>query len=145
MKKFLSTLLALSMVFALAGCGNSSEPESSPSASAPEVSDSAAPTEEVELIVFAAASMTETLTEISELYKEVAPNVTLTFNFDSSGKLKTQIEEGADCDVFISAAQLQMNQLDSAADPSVNTDRAGLRPSGHPLQPAGEQGGPDGA
>lgn len=122
MKKFLSTLLALSMVFALAGCGNSSEPESSPSASAPEVSDSAAPAEEVELIVFAAASMTETLTEISELYKEVAPNVTLTFNFDSSGKLKTQIEEGADCDVFISAAQLQMNQLDSAADPSVNTD-----------------------
>ena len=49
--------------------------------------------------------MTETLTEIQEMYKEVAPNVTLVFNFDSSGTLKTQIQEGADCDVFISAAQ----------------------------------------
>ena len=124
MKKFLSALLALSMVFALAGCSNSTEPQPSPSDSGTEESSSPspAPAENVELIVFAAASMTETLTEISDLYKEVAPNVTLSFNFDSSGKLKTQIEEGADCDLFISAAQLQMNQLDSAADPSVNTD-----------------------
>ncbi len=124
MKKFLSALLALSMVFALAGCSNSAEPQPSPSDSGTEESSSPspAPAENVELIVFAAASMTETLTEISDLYKEVAPNVTLSFNFDSSGKLKTQIEEGADCDLFISAAQLQMNQLDSAADPSVNTD-----------------------
>ena len=75
--------------------------------------------EPVELIVFAAASMTETLNEISELYREVAPNVTLVFNFDSSGTLKTQIEEGADCDVFISAAPKQMNELDieSEANP----------------------------
>lgn len=68
--------------------------------------------EPVELIVFAAASMTETLTEIGEQYKTVAPNVTLVFNFDSSGTLKTQIEEGAECDVFISAAPKQMNALD---------------------------------
>lgn len=68
--------------------------------------------EPVTLNVFAAASMTETLTEIQEMYKEVAPNVTLVFNFDSSGTLKTQIQEGADCDLFISAAQKQMNQLD---------------------------------
>ncbi len=78
--------------------------------------------EPVELIVFAAASLTETLTEIKGLYEAANPNVTLTFNFDSSGKLKTQIEEGADCDLFISAAQKQMNQLDITADPSVNTD-----------------------
>lgn len=78
--------------------------------------------EPVELIVFAAASMTETLEEIAGLYKEVAPNVTLTYTFDSSGTLKTQIEEGSDCDIFISAAQKQMNQLDISADPSVNTD-----------------------
>ena len=76
----------------------------------------------VTLNVFAAASMTETLTEIQEMYKEAAPNVTLVFNFDSSGTLKTQIQEGADCDVFISAAQKQMNQLDKDADPEVNTD-----------------------
>ena len=72
--------------------------------------------EPVELIVFAAASMTETLEHIAELYKEVAPEVTLVFNFDSSGTLKTQIEEGADCDLFISAAPKQMNQLDAAKD-----------------------------
>ena len=65
------------------------------------------------LNVFAAASMTETLTEIQEMYKDVAPNVTLVFNFDSSGTLKTQIQEGADCDVFISSAPQQMNQLDA--------------------------------
>lgn len=78
--------------------------------------------DEVEVVVFAAASMTETLEQIADLYKEVSPNVTLTFNFDSSGTLKTQIEEGAECDVFISAGQKQMDQLDIAADESVNTD-----------------------
>jgi molybdate transport system substrate-binding protein len=78
--------------------------------------------EAVTLNVFAAASMTETLTEIQEMYKEVAPDVELVFNFDSSGTLKTQIQEGADCDVFISAAQKQMNQLDITADPSINEE-----------------------
>ena len=58
--------------------------------------------------------MTETLNEIAEMYKEVAPNVTLTFNFDSSGKLLTQISEGADCDLFISAAPKQMNAMDGS-------------------------------
>lgn len=75
-----------------------------------------------ELVVFAAASMTETLNQIAEMYKEVAPDVTLTFNFDSSGTLKTQIQEGADCDVFISAGQKQMNQLDKSASAEVNTE-----------------------
>ena len=78
--------------------------------------------EQTDVVVFAAASMTETLTEIQEMYKEVEPNVNLVFTFDSSGTLKTQIEEGADCDLFISAAQKQMNQLDITADPSVNED-----------------------
>ena len=78
--------------------------------------------EQVEVTVFAAASMTETLTEISELYKEECPNVNLTFNFDSSGTLKTQIQEGAVCDLFISAGQKQMDQMDSSSDPEVNTE-----------------------
>ena len=69
-------------------------------------------TKKIELKVFAAASMTETLNEIAERYKEVAPEVTLVFNFDSSGTLKTQIEEGAECDLFISAAPKQINQLE---------------------------------
>lgn len=75
-----------------------------------------------ELIVFAASSMTETLTEVSDLYKEVHPEVNITFNFDSSGTLKTQIQEGAPCDLFISAGQRQMNQLDITADAEVNTE-----------------------
>lgn len=75
-----------------------------------------------ELTVFAAASMTETLTELGEAYKEEHPGVTIHFNFDSSGTLKTQIEEGAECDIFISAAQKQMDQLDIKADSEVNTD-----------------------
>ncbi|MCR4807814.1 MAG: molybdate ABC transporter substrate-binding protein [Lachnospiraceae bacterium] len=76
----------------------------------------------VELTVFAAASMTETLEEIGKAYQEKNPNITITYNFDSSGTLKTQIEEGADCDLFISAAAKQMNQLDITADKEVNTD-----------------------
>ncbi|MGM9617002.1 molybdate ABC transporter substrate-binding protein, partial [Butyricicoccus sp.] len=66
--------------------------------------------------------MTETLEEIKETYEASHEGVTLTFNFDSSGTLKTQIEEGADCDIFISAGQEQMNQLDITADAAVNTD-----------------------
>ncbi len=76
----------------------------------------------VELIVFAAASMTETLTELGDSYMADHPGITLVFNFDSSGTLKTQIQEGAECDIFISAGQTQMDQLDIAADPEVNTE-----------------------
>ena len=78
---------------------------------------------ETELIVFAAASMTETLEQIKEIYEEKNPEILLTFNFDSSGTLKTQIEEGADCDLFISAGQKQMNELDISVDEEKNPDR----------------------
>ena len=76
-----------------------------------------------ELVIFAASSMTETLEQIADLYKKTAPDVKLTFNFDSSGTLKTQIEEGAECDIFISAGQIQMDQLDITVGPQVNTKR----------------------
>ena len=78
---------------------------------------------ETELVVFAAASLTESLNEIKALYEAENPDVTLVYNFDSSGTLKTQIEEGAACNVFISAGQKQMNQLDISKDESVNPDR----------------------
>lgn len=110
-KKLLSLLLALAMIFALAACSSNNEPKASEEPEARE-----------EIVVFAAASMTETLNQIKETY-EKDHNVTLTFNFDSSGTLKTQIQEGADCDLFISAGQKQMNQLDITADPEVNTDK----------------------
>ena len=124
MKKVLALLLALTMVFALAACGQSAAPAATaaPEAPAEESAPAEEPVEEVELIVFAAASMTETLTEIKGMYEAANPGVTLTYNFDSSGTLKTQIQEGADCDLFISAGQKQMNQLDITANPEVNTD-----------------------
>ena len=78
---------------------------------------------QTELVIFAAASMTETLNEIKDLYEQENPDITLTFNFDSSGTLKTQIEEGADCDVFISAGQKQMNELDISVGEEKNPDQ----------------------
>ena len=123
MKKLLALFLALTMVACLfAGCAGQDTQESTPSTAAPTEAPTEATEEPVELIVFAAASMTETLTQLAETYHEDHPNVNIIFNFDSSGTLKTQIEEGADCDIFISAGQKQMNQLDINADPDVNTD-----------------------
>lgn len=127
-KKVLAVLLASVMTLAMGACGQGNGAESSSSGgdssseeAGAESTDSGSE-EEVELTVFAAASLTETLTEISELYKEEQPNVSLIFNFDSSGTLKTQIQEGAVCDLFISAGQTQMDQMDITADPSVNTE-----------------------
>ncbi len=125
-KKVIAGLLAGALAVSMLGCGSKQAEEIPAAEETTGAEDTAAEetaeTDPVTLNVFAAASMTETLTEIQEMYKEVAPNVTLVFNFDSSGTLKTQIQEGADCDVFISAAQKQMNQLDKDADPEVNTE-----------------------
>ena len=120
MKKAFALAAVFALAFSLVGCGGASSAASgAASASASQTETDAEP---VELTVFAAASLTETLNQIAEDYKAVAPNVTLTFNFDSSGTLKTQIQEGAVCDVFLSAGQKQMAQLDKTDDTSVNTE-----------------------
>ena len=116
MRKIFALLIAAVMVLSFAACAAPATEETADAETVPEA-------EPVELIVFAAASMTETMNQIAEMYKTVAPNVMLTYNFDSSGTLKTQIQEGAECDLFISAGQKQMNQLDITADPEVNTDK----------------------
>jgi len=103
-KKLTALLLAAAMLCVLSACNGSGGAG------------------EDEVIVFAAASMTETMEQLKALYEAAHPDVTITCNFDSSGTLKTQIEEGAACDLFISAGQKQMNQLDSGAGPEVNPD-----------------------
>ena len=124
MKKLFAMLIAAVMVLSLAACAAPAADEPAPATEETAAPEETVPeAEPVELIVFAAASMTETMNQIAEMYKTVAPNVTLTYNFDSSGTLKTQIQEGAECDLFISAGQKQMNQLDITADPEVNTDK----------------------
>ena len=129
MKKLFALLIAAVMVLSFAACAAPAADEPAPATEETAATEEPAATETVpeaepvELIVFAAASMTETMNQIAELYKAKAPNVTLTYNFDSSGTLKTQIQEGAECDLFISAGQKQMNQLDITADPEVNTDK----------------------
>ena len=145
-KSMIAMFLASAMLLALAACGGTGQPgqamaeedtqtntagpadqlsEPAPSPAAAEAApgtEAEADAEETDLIVFAAASMTETLDEIIALYKEIAPNVTILPNYDSSGTLKTQIQEGAEVDLFISAAPKQMNQLDAAASAETNTE-----------------------
>ena len=64
-----------------------------------------------EIYVFIAASLSNAMEEIQKNFNEMYPEVEILYNADSSGTLQTQIEEGARCDVFFSAAEKQMNAL----------------------------------
>ena len=125
-KKFLSLLLALAMCLGRPPWGDTIREDIGTNSGSSEAGSAQGAEAQVELMVFAAASMTETLTEISELYKDVAPNVTLVFNFASSGDLLTQIEEGAECDLFISAAPTQMNAMDGSLIGDTDKNPEGL-------------------
>ena len=120
-RSFLAAAGIAGAAAALTACGGAASSTAASVASSAAASSQAA--QSVELIVFAAASLTETLTAIGETYSAENPGVTFRFNFDSSGTLKTQIQEGADCDLFISAGQKQMDQLDIVASADVNKDR----------------------
>ena len=120
-RSFLAAAGIAGAAAALTACGGAASSTAASVASSAAASSQAA--QSVELIVFAAASLTETLTAIGETYSAENPGVTFRFNFDSSGTLKTQIQEGADCDLFISAGQKQMDQLDIMASADVNKDR----------------------
>jgi len=100
MKKLILTALTLPMALSLVACDN------------PAPADTQTSVEETEIIVFAAASMSGVLLEIAELYAVENPHVSLIFNFDSSGTLRTQIQEGAEADVFISASTREMEELE---------------------------------
>lgn len=107
---FTTAVLAAALI---TGCG-SAPTESTKGSATPSQAET------TELNVFAAASMQETLTQLADEYMKEHSDVTIQLNLDSSGTLETQIEEGADCDIFISAAQKQMNEL--ADEDYVNND-----------------------
>ncbi len=124
MKKFISLVLALALVLTMVACGEK-QPANDNQNDTPET---------IEFTVFAAASLTESLTAIGEKYMAENQNVKISFNFDSSGKLLTQIKEGAVCDLFISAAPKQMNALDG-----ILKDNADKNPDGLDMLVAGSR------
>ena len=123
MKKYLSLLLSLCLALSLTACGAKKEPAKAEEP-APETQNPAA--EPVEITVFAAASMQESLNAVIEQYKAVAPEVTVVTTYDSSGTLLKQIKEGASCDLFISAAPKQINALDGALKDDAEKNPDGL-------------------
>lgn len=115
-KKILAAMLAGAMVLSMAGCSggadNSSDDTASDSASS-EDSGSGETAEETEIQVFIAASLNTVMTELADMYNEEHPEIKITYNPDSSGTLLTQIQEGYECDIFFSAAQKQMDDLEA--------------------------------
>lgn len=107
-KRVLAVMLAAAMVFSTAACGSSTE-DSGENGNQGESPGE----EETEIQVFIAASLNTVMTELAEKYNEDNPNVKITFNADSSGTLLTQIQEGYECDIFFSAAQKQMDDLEA--------------------------------
>lgn len=108
-RRILAGILAGMMLITTAGCAGS--PESSDSSA--ENTGSADEAEETEIQVFIAASLNTVMTELADMYNEEHPEVKITYNADSSGTLLTQIREGYECDIFFSAAQKQMDDLES--------------------------------
>ena len=106
-KRALGVALLLAGMAVLAGCGGQNGAEHG----------------KTMLTVFAAASMTETMNEIAKAYQQEHPDIEIVYNFDSSGTLKQQIQNGAACDLFISAAQKQMDQLDASKDERANPEK----------------------
>ena len=117
-KRSITALLMIAMVFGIVGCGNtkSAETEATPADKDKVATEAPAATEvsveETEIQVFVAASLNTVMTEIARVYNEINPQVKITFNADSSGTLLTQIQEGYECDIFFSAAQRQMDTLE---------------------------------
>lgn len=124
-KKLFAIGLAAVMVFAMTACGGSSTSSSSSAAADSSADSSASTTSEKvsgDLYVSAAASMTESLDKVIAEFEKENPDCKVTPTYDSSGTLKTQIQQGSPCDVFISAAQKQMDQLDGESDQNEGTN-----------------------
>ena len=111
-KRILAMMLASAMVAGIAGCGGSSDSKDTKEEIKTEETAKTDDAEETEIQVFIAASLNTVMTELAEEYNKEHPEVKITYNADSSGTLLTQIEEGYECDIFFSAAQKQMDQLE---------------------------------
>ena len=115
-KKIIAAMLAGVMVLSMAGCAGSSDSGSDDTGTSEDASSGSGTdteTEETEIQVFIAASLNTVMTELADMYNEEHPEVKITYNPDSSGTLLTQIEEGYECDIFFSAAQKQMDDLEA--------------------------------
>lgn len=111
-KRILAMMLASAMVAGIVGCGGSSDSKDTKDETKIEETAKTDDAEETEIQVFIAASLNTVMTELAEEYNKEHPEVKITYNADSSGTLLTQIEEGYECDIFFSAAQKQMDQLE---------------------------------
>lgn len=106
-QKCVCVLLSAAMAMTMfAGCGNNKDQAAGETEAA-----TAEPFEATTVTVFAAKSLNTVMEELIAEYNKTQPNVSIVGSYDSSGTLMTQIEEGAACDVFFSAAQKQMDQL----------------------------------
>ena len=112
-KRILAAMMAAVMVFSMAGCGSKADEKTDDTAKTEATDNKVSDEEETEIQVFIAASLKNVMDELATQYNEEHPNVKITYNADSSGTLLTQIEEGYECDIFFSAAQKQMDQLES--------------------------------
>ena len=121
MKKQICLVMAAMMAAGmLAGCDRSAKETTAATTAAETTAEettaketTAASGEETEILVAAAASLKNAYEDkLIPMFEEANPGVTVKGTYDSSGKLQTQIEEGLDADVFMSAATKQMKALD---------------------------------
>ena len=112
-KRVLAAMLAGVMVLGLAGCGGSSDDNQEDAKTEDTAKESDGEQfEDTTITIFAAKSLNGVVDELIAMYNEEQPNVEVVASYDSSGTLMEQIEQGAACDLFFSAAQKQMDQLE---------------------------------
>lgn len=111
-------MLAGVMVLGLAGCGGSSDEKKEDIKTENTAKDEDKESDgdqfdDTTITIFAAKSLNGVVDELISMYNEEQPNVEIVTSYDSSGTLMEQIEQGAACDLFFSAAQKQMDQLEA--------------------------------
>lgn len=99
-KRLIITVLTGALVFGFTACSTQNNAQTGDS------------TDNINLTISAAASLKNAMEELTPMYQEANKGQTLTFNYGGSGDLQKQIENGAPADVFISAAQKQMDALE---------------------------------